>query len=86
MRANVYMITENIYGFKRNCFHCGEESQFGLNYEDYKRLFLNQEHIQNVFPLMPKEDRELMISGTHAKCWEEMFSSIEDIEEDMEAH
>lgn len=87
MRGNVYMITDEIFGFKRKCHYCGEESQFGLNKEDYKRLFIDQEHVQDVFPLMPKEDRELMISGTHPKCWDEMFQDLDEDEcqcEEME--
>jgi|APGre2960657373_1045057.scaffolds.fasta_scaffold27882_4 hypothetical protein len=82
MRGNVYMITNEIYGFKRTCHHCGEESQFGINYEEYQRLFIKQEHVQDVFPNMPKEDRELMISGIHPKCWIEMFEDFDEDEEE----
>lgn len=83
MRANVYMINENVYGFTRTCMHCGLESEFCLSEDEYKRLIINHEYIQDVFPLLTKEDREVMISGTHAKCWEEMFSDIdEDLDEE----
>jgi hypothetical protein len=83
MRANVYLIDDNTYGFNRTCFHCEEESSFRISYEEYKRLFINEEYIQDVYPNMPKEDREFMISGTHSHCWNEMFADLdEDAEED----
>ena len=85
MRANVYKIDEDTYGFKRNCFHCGEESNFRISFEEYKSLFIHDQYIQDVYPLMPKEDREFMISGTHSHCWNEMFADIdEDSEEEVE--
>jgi hypothetical protein len=31
---------------------------------------------------MPKEDRELMISGIHPKCWIEMFEDFDKDEEE----
>lgn len=83
MKANVYMINENVYGFTKKCFHCGEETEFFLTFEEYEKLFLNGEYIQDVFPLMDKTEREMMISGTHPRCWEEMFADIdEDLDEE----
>ena len=34
--------------------------------------------IQQAFPTMSQEDRELLISGTHPDCWDSLFSE-EDI-------
>ena len=84
MRANVYMIDDDTYGFNRTCFHCGEESSFRISYDEYKALFIREQYVQDVYPLMPKEDREFMISGTHPDCWNEMFSDIDEDEEDCE--
>jgi hypothetical protein len=78
MRAHVYVIKEDVYGFTRKCFHCSEETEFCLSYEEYVRLFVNQEHVQDVFPNLGKEEREVMISGTHPKCWDEMFAESEE--------
>lgn len=82
MRANVYIVNEDTYGFSKSCMHCGEESHFTLTYDEYVRLIVNNEYIQDVFPHLSKEDREVMISGTHPKCWNEMFPIIEDDEYD----
>ena len=82
MRANVYMIDDDTYGFNRTCFHCGEESDFRISYDEYKALFIREQYVQDVYPLMPKEDREFMISGTHPDCWNEMFKDTDEDEID----
>ena len=32
------------------------------------------ELVQNVWPDMPATQRELLITGTHPACWDELFS------------
>jgi hypothetical protein len=81
MRANVYLISENVYGFTRTCMHCNEETEFCISKEEYQRLIINNEYIQDVFPFLEKEKREVMISGTHPECWNEMFNPLEEEEE-----
>lgn len=78
MRAHVFVIDENNFGFKKKCFHCSEETMYTIAYEEYVRLFVNKEYVEDVFPNLNKEERELMISGTHSKCWEEMFGECDD--------
>ena len=82
MRENVYIVAENVYGFTKTCMHCGEQTDFILSQDEYERLYLKNEYIQDVFPLLDKTEREVMISGTHPRCWEEMFSDIDEDEED----
>ena len=36
---------------------------------------------QQAFPELPTEIREQLISGTHPKCWDEMFSDEEEWDE-----
>jgi hypothetical protein len=40
------------------------------------------ELIQNAFPDMTMGDRELLISGTHAACWDKLFPREEEDEDD----
>jgi hypothetical protein len=61
--------------------HCDEETEFCLSKDEYQRLIINNEYVQDVFPLLSKEDREVMISGTHPKCWNEMFAELDEEEE-----
>ena len=30
-------------------------------------------HVQNVWPEKSPDERELLITGTHPKCWDKMF-------------
>ena len=40
--------------------------------------YINGAHAQSAFPDMSIELREQIISGTHPKCWDEMFPVIND--------
>lgn len=37
--------------------------------------------IQHAFPFLSSNERELLISGTCSKCWDEMFAQQDDEEE-----
>lgn len=83
MKPNPHMIDENNYGFSKTCMHCSESTNFIITKDEYVRWILNNEYIQDVFSYLDKEEREMMISGTHPKCWEEMFADIdEDLDEE----
>jgi hypothetical protein len=38
------------------------------------------EYIQNAFPEMSMQDREVLITGTHPACWDKLFPEEEDDE------
>lgn len=40
--------------------------------------YINGAHAQEAFPNMSIELREQIISGTHPKCWDEMFPMPEE--------
>lgn len=74
-------IDENTYEVTTpKCFHCGNESVFVFNSVQYERYFLHNDFVQDIFPDWQKEEREVLISGTHADCWNLMFPDIEDDE------
>jgi len=66
------------------CYQCGEEGEIGLTaeeligYEQWQQD--NDSYIQDCMPTLPKELREQLITGTHPKCWEEMFNFDEEDE------
>lgn len=35
-------------------------------------------HIQNVFPELTAAQRELIMTGTHPGCWDEMWRGLDD--------
>lgn len=41
-------------------------------------------NIQEIFPDWAPEQRELLITGTHAECWDELMSATHFTEEDEE--
>ena len=54
------------------CIMCGEVTQLDL--DDNKILrYQAGENVQAVWPEMPPGERELLITGTHPACWDEMF-------------
>lgn len=63
----------------RRCFHCGEHGYLELPNEGIVKYEAGA-LIQNAFPDLPRELREQIISGTHPKCWEEMFAPLDEDE------
>ena len=58
------------------CTVCGRASFFELDSEEVAR-WQRGENIQVVWPDMPKEEREVLISGTHSACWDRLFAGTE---------
>lgn len=63
------------------CFHCGEKGILALPDEGIAK-YESGAFVQDAFPDLPRELREQIISGTHPKCWEEMFAPFEENEDD----
>jgi len=55
------------------CFHCHQEGFVEMPLTAFRRWQAG-EHIQNVVPWMPADQREQLISGTHPACWDAMFA------------
>jgi|DEB0MinimDraft_10_1074344.scaffolds.fasta_scaffold265468_1 hypothetical protein len=55
------------------CFHCNEENVILVNNIDFS-LWRNQsQYVQDVFTWLDDEKREILVTGIHPKCWDEMF-------------
>ena len=59
-----------------NCTVCEKSSSIDLDSEDIAR-WKEGSLIQDVWPDMTPEDREILISGTHPECWTALFTEIE---------
>ena len=78
-------VINKIYNFKngnkyvietKECFHCGKTGEVEI--EPQELFELNQGmHIQDAVKSLDNDYREQMISGTHPKCWIEMFGEEE---------
>lgn len=64
------------------CMHCGETSTIEVNEKSLFRWKSLGIHIQTAFPDMSDEDREHLKTGTHPRCWAEMFGNLDDEEDD----
>lgn len=58
------------------CLMCGKSYEIEVNDVDYQK-FLNGEHVQNCFPYLSEEQRELFISQTCGICWDILFDESE---------
>lgn len=65
-------IHEEHITFFRTCMHCREETAITVDVASYD-AWRGGELIQDVWPELDADIRELYISGTHPSCWDEMF-------------
>ncbi len=65
----------------RPCIVCGKPSALVLDEGKYKR-WQGGEHVQVVFADWSAERRELLMSGTHPICWENIMRVTDDMEEE----
>lgn len=56
------------------CRWCGEAAVVVVLRDHYSRWRAG-ELVQVAFPEMPADQRELLVSGTHPKCWDEMWEA-----------
>jgi hypothetical protein len=63
------------------CSVCDQYEVWSLDREAVTR-WQEGENIQNAFPDMSAGDREILISGTHAACWDKLFPGEEEGEDD----
>jgi hypothetical protein len=59
------------------CMMCGDRTVVALDRVSIER-WRGGELVQNVFPDLDADARELLISGTHPACWAEMFGDEAD--------
>ena len=54
------------------CLFCGVQTTLEVSMSGFQ-LRQNGAAVQVAFPEMPKETREIVISGTHPECWAAEF-------------
>jgi hypothetical protein len=68
------MTEEMLTVYCRPCSFCGTQYIVDLPAEKVKR-WRDGEHIQNVFPEMSPDEREILISGTCSECWDKYMKN-----------
>jgi len=64
----------------KRCYHCKEQGYIIMPQQDYlvgKKAYDSGAFVQDAFPNLSIEHREQIISGTHPKCWNELFAEKE---------
>ena len=54
------------------CPFCGHENEVEVNHMDYLD-WQNGELVQDAFPYLSANEREMLISGCCPRCWDKMF-------------
>jgi hypothetical protein len=60
------------------CIRCNETSSITVDADSYTKWAVFGELIQDAFPDMTADNRELLISGIHPACWDAMFNTEEE--------
>jgi hypothetical protein len=59
------------------CPVCKVRNEIKLDRSKFIR-WRTSEHVQNVWPELDANDRELLVTGTHPACWDAMFGGDDD--------
>jgi len=73
MMANKVVFDGDTVVVHNFCVWCRKNGSFVLTPKQYHDIVVRGKFIQDVFPDLDDDEREFMISGTHAVCWSEMF-------------
>ena len=60
------------------CNECGKEYKFDITKEQYNKYINGEGLIQNIFPEISGELREMFISRICPECWNKIFSEYEE--------
>lgn len=66
----------NVLFHTRPCIACGSETEMLLNADKFA-AWQSGMFVQDVWPEMTPDERELLLTGIHANCWDEMFRDAE---------
>ena len=59
------------------CTLCEQRSTVSMTTEQYERMIKGGEPVQKIFPTWSADLRELLITGTHQECWDEITGGEE---------
>ena len=72
-------MSETIVVKTKTCTVCGEYEVWSLDRKAVES-WQSGEYIQNAFPEMSMQDREVLITGTHPACWDKLFPEEDESE------
>lgn len=60
------------------CTHCQKRSEIEVDDDKYWEWRHTNAKIQDVFPDLSDEEREMMLTGIHPECWVVIFGDGDD--------
>ena len=72
------------YPAPRPCAWCGQTASVELTEAEVESFESGVGYIQDRLPRLSPEKREILITGTHPACWDEMFPEDDDEEDEEE--
>lgn len=72
MITHDFSLTKRQTRFVKTCWICNEEHEIFVDTNDFIE-WQEGKYIQNVWPHLNADDREVMISGTCGPCYDKMF-------------
>lgn len=68
---------------KITCPFCKNVNEITVNKEKYEKFKNKQDYIQNIFPELTIDERELLISGVCKDCWNIFMKEDKEISDDV---
>lgn len=65
----------------KSCMMCNKKGTVNVDVEGYE-LYSSGVMVQDAFPELSDDVREMIITGTHPECWDAMFPDEEDEPDD----
>lgn len=62
------------------CPMCGKVTLVDVRSADYD-AWQHGKHVQDAFPYLPADEREMLITGICSECWDKMFGVVEEDDE-----
>lgn len=62
----------------KNCVVCGKGGEVQVTDTELLAYQNQPGHIQMVLPRLSDGEREMLISGTHSECFDDLFGGFED--------
>jgi len=78
--TNPYTVSDR-HGLIPLCLQCGEDTEIILDGGQYFQYFVQGKgYVQDVFPHLNAEQRDLLITGIHPECSEEFYAIFDEEE------
>jgi hypothetical protein len=77
-KVEVSPVNKDMTRLTYTCMMCGQPCQIDVDTDRYEVWRRGAGHVQDIFPEMSASEREVMISGSHGKCFDDAFKDPEE--------